>query len=1453
MSTRKTFRAARRAALCVAVAATFASGSVLAAAVGPHAGDEHVLLPAGVYGGNAPGRTLVHDYGATQLWRVDAAHRSELRAAVPGRLRLQPHATAFEAGALDLARGVANVPAAFRPGKPSGVHLQVVQFVGPVTDEWLEAVRATGMHLVQPLSGNAYAVLGDRDAALQLDALVRQSNVLRAVAPLPPFFKLNTALAARARTGLSAGTERDLVVQVADHPANKATRSRVAALHQGAWPVAWDDRRGVLSARVRLAETDIVELANLGDVFAIEPFGVRERFDEVQTQILAGNLVAGNTAPAGPGYLAWLTGLGFPTTPASYPILDIVDDGLGNGSTTNGAGDPTLTLAGDGTTTRVASIGNCTGDALGDGQAGHGHINSSIAGGYDQRGGFPYVDGNGYLRGLGVNPFARLAHTKIFTNAGGFDFSACGNTDAGMIRSSQDRGAAITSNSWGCRGCAPDYNDSSRAYDIGTRDADLTEAGNQPLIHLFAAGNSGSGASTVGTPGTAKNVITVGASENVRPSDEDGSWTDGCGTGPTGADSAMDVIGFSSRGPVEGGRIKPEVIAPGTHVQGTASTQASYDGTGTCDQYRPGSQLVFAASSGTSHSTPAVSGVVSLLYWWLQDQYAIAAPSAAVVKAYLIAHPTYLTGTSANDTLPSNVQGYGMPDMGAAFNGTLLREVIDQQTVFAGTGETSNWTGSVADPAEPVRIVLAWSDAPGAVTDTTPQVNDLDLVVTIGGVTYLGNRFTGAFSSTGGSADTANNYEAVFLPAGTTGAIEINVTAMDIAGDGVPNNGDATDQDFALVCANCLQQPTFTFDATPETQQLCGPDAADFEISIGAVNGYTGSVALDVDALPAGAVATFDASPVSAPGTSGAGIATGMVASGDHPVRFFGSDGVVERSDVVTFQYDAALPQPPLLLAPGNGQDGVGLQPVLSWDAASGAREYIVEVDDQRDFSSPAFSQSVAATSVMVPSALPAGTTLYWRVTPANLCGTAAPSSAGAFTTGTPQCASHVSTDVPLAIGPGAGTVTSSTLSVPAITGASVVDVDVVGLRGLHTWNSDLEVHLLGPTGGEVLLYAAVCTDTDNFHLTLDDAAAVAVGASCPPGDPAGAAVLRRPTGSLAALNGIDPQGTWTLQVTDQFNQDGGQLQGWGLQVCATAAPAVDALHDTHAVVEDTLLPVASAGGVLANDLGTGLGATLVAPPANGTLVGGLSVDGSFAYQPEPDFCGTDSFSYGASDGVDSDSATVVLEVACVNDAPTAAADAFVAQPQAQLAIDAPGVLANDVDVEGDTISVVAWTQPGNGTVSGNADGSFTYAADGGFCGEDAFTYTATDGVDTSAPTPVTVDATCANTAPVANGTLPDRVGETGQAVAFATAGVFSDPDGDTLTFDASGLPASLSIDASTGVISGTLAPGDDIASPYAVVVTASDPALASVQSGFTLQVGAPGSELMQLFSDGFE
>jgi len=223
-------------------------------------------------------------------------------------------------------------------------------------------------------------------------------------------------------------------------------------------------------------------------------------------------------------------------------------------------------------------------------------------------------------------------------------------------------------------------------------------------------------------------------------------------------------------------------MAPGTHIQ-AGVPQAHYFGSSVCTQFFPPGQTLYGWSSGTSHSTPAVAGGAALVYQDFLNK-GRPAPSPAMVKGYLMSSAAYMTGAGAGDTLPSNNQGMGRMDLARAFDAT-LRLLVDQTVVLGATGQTFTLSGSVARADQPFRITLAWSDAPGS-TAGSPWVNDLDLEVTVGGVTYLGNVFSGAASVPGGATDTMNNVESVVLPAGTTGDFTVTVRAANLAGDGVP-------------------------------------------------------------------------------------------------------------------------------------------------------------------------------------------------------------------------------------------------------------------------------------------------------------------------------------------------------------------------------------------------------------------------------------------------------------------------------------------------------------------------------------------------------------------------------------------------------------------------------------------------------------------------------------------
>jgi VCBS repeat-containing protein len=173
---------------------------------------------------------------------------------------------------------------------------------------------------------------------------------------------------------------------------------------------------------------------------------------------------------------------------------------------------------------------------------------------------------------------------------------------------------------------------------------------------------------------------------------------------------------------------------------------------------------------------------------------------------------------------------------------------------------------------------------------------------------------------------------------------------------------------------------------------------------------------------------------------------------------------------------------------------------------------------------------------------------------------------------------------------------------------------------------------------------------------------------------------------------------------------------------------------DAFGVDEDGTL----AAGVLGNDTDTeddALSATLESGPANGSLE--FNADGSFAYRPNANFSGTDSFTYRASDGVAESETTVTISVGAVNDAPAAAADSF--EVDGTLTVAAPGVLANDTDVDGGALTATLLSSTENGALVFNEDGSFTYTANAGFSGTDSFTYRASDGGLDSEPVTVTL------------------------------------------------------------------------------------------------------------------
>ncbi|MBC7421264.1 MAG: S8 family serine peptidase [Bdellovibrio sp.] len=317
-----------------------------------------------------------------------------------------------------------------------------------------------------------------------------------------------------------------------------------------------------------------------------------------------------------------------------------------------------------------------------------------------------------------------------------------------MFNTAYTDGARIHTNSWG--GAS-----NMGAYEKMAASVDQVMFEKQDMLILFAAGNSGVDhdkdgridAGSVGIPGTAKNALTVGASENLvsvggiqRPIKDLRGAVDSWGASPIFESMISDNINgvsmFSSRGPTTDGRVKPEIVAPGTNILSVHSQQ-------------PGVEPLwglynndYAWSGGTSMACPLAAGAAAVTRQFLIEKMNQPQPTSALLKAYLL-HTAFdmypgqygevgqAKGQELLTTRPNSDEGYGRVDMAKVVtlgtSGVLL--IADNKTGLA-TGESAEFTLN-APAAGKLQVNIVWTDAPGSVNASKALVNDLDLEVVL--------------------------------------------------------------------------------------------------------------------------------------------------------------------------------------------------------------------------------------------------------------------------------------------------------------------------------------------------------------------------------------------------------------------------------------------------------------------------------------------------------------------------------------------------------------------------------------------------------------------------------------------------------------------------------------------------------------------------------------------------
>lgn len=838
----------------------------------------------------AQGGRVIADYGSFVLLRVDDRTAASLKGNPDAEMADDSNKIMLNAGAIDTTTAAAQ---ALRSvvGDNSGKQMHLVQFAGPIRAEWLAGLQATGAQVVTYIPNNAYLVYGDVHSLQAVRQWAAAQSFVQWDGNYTSAYRLDPGVTAESKGGpqpnLSAsGNEQFSIQLVEDSSENAATLALIAGAKRE--PIlSQESALGYVNVRVALPRDLVLnQLAQRGDVVSIQRFMTPIPQDERQDVIMTGNL-SGNV-PVMMDYFTYLTGQGFNINTIATFGVNISDTGVDNGTQVPAhfsfykSGDPSTPA-----NSRIIYNRRIpTGGGTIQGCDGHGNLNATIIGGFVPSGtvngvnfdAFPHADSSLFHWGRGLAPFVKIGSSVIFDP--NYTNPIFKNLESQAYRDS----SRISSNSWGSPGDNL-YDSQAQQYDSLVRDAQpdsgcnapdcISAPGNQEYTIVFAAGNSGPGTKTVSSPSTAKNVITVGAAENVNPF----GGSDLCGIADTGADSANDIISFSGRGPTSDSRIKPDIMAPGTHVSGGVAQQtivvptgsgtgdnlACYNGSLVCGGkggiYWPLGQQWYTASSGTSHSTPAIAGVAALVRQEFINK-GLNVPSPALTKALMMNSARYMTGVGANDTLPSNNQGMGEIDLDNFFGFFAIGHSFHDQAaaeLLTATGQQKTFPGTVASSTKPFRVTLAWTDSPGP-TSGNAFVNNLDLEVTVGGNTYKGNVFSGANSITGGSADVRNNVESVFLPAGVSGAFTVKVTATNIAGDGVPGNGSPLDQDFALVINDGTEGGGGGATLVSAASRLTHGSAGTFDIAM-PLTGTSGVE--DRSATTYNAVFTFDAAVTS--------------------------------------------------------------------------------------------------------------------------------------------------------------------------------------------------------------------------------------------------------------------------------------------------------------------------------------------------------------------------------------------------------------------------------------------------------------------------------------------------------------------------------------------------------------------------------------------------------------
>ena len=593
----------------------------------------------------------------------------------------------------------------------------------PVPSEWVHELAAAGVECWSFLPSSAFHCELNGHTPSQL-AKMEVSGMIQ----MPPSSKLHPDLLPSLKGEMESWfmTEGmgvvNLVLSGDDLPEGIENRGDIEVLdHSWRW------------ATIEIKTSGVDWLIQQSEVEWIEPKFERVLLNDEADDVIGATVLRDATQMAGINS-AWnsLDGSGIIVTVADTGL----DNGVNNSNMHPDLRDHIVGIHSYGIPPAAQSYANAPyNDGAADLDSGHGtHVSGSVLGDGTQS--------SGSIKGIAPEARLYMQATEVWTdwttateNNYGYtdDYTLMGIPDdlSDMYDDAVANGSHIHTNSWG--------SSVAGQYTANSMQSDYSARNHTGLLILFAAANDGTDASgdgevdldSMGAPATAKNVLTVGASENNRPNINSVWGT----SSPSGAvysspistdliaNNTEGMAAFSSRGPTDDGRLKPDVSAPGTFILSTKSRSTSQTGWGAH------SNSDYTYMGGTSMATPITAGAAALLYQHLIDNLAHTTPSSALVKGIIAASAHDMTGqygsltNGAGEAAPNNHEGWGLLDLDRAVNTTW----VDDESV--STGDSRSWKFTVPSNAPDLKLMVSWTDPASTPAASTNLVNDIDFAV----------------------------------------------------------------------------------------------------------------------------------------------------------------------------------------------------------------------------------------------------------------------------------------------------------------------------------------------------------------------------------------------------------------------------------------------------------------------------------------------------------------------------------------------------------------------------------------------------------------------------------------------------------------------------------------------------------------------------------------------------